>query len=148
MTFEHLLHAQNRRVRGEIPRLLTAFGIMLSVACTQLENSGMQPVPTAPQTEGALPLETEDGHYKCPSCGRNLYWTGETATEWGKKLKQYWCLLGHEYWYVSRPHRKSQDSEDACPVCGMRIRWLGETRFEWGRLRRVYECAAGHYSVK
>ena len=32
---------------------------------------------------------------KCPFCGANVIWTGETYFEWGKTYKVYKCPAGH-----------------------------------------------------
>lgn len=37
-------------------------------------------------------------NHKCPICSGTMMWTGETATEWGKLLKEYKCPVGHVEW--------------------------------------------------
>ena len=36
---------------------------------------------------------------KCPICGMNMYFTGNTKVEFGKLLKEYKCPVGHIYWF-------------------------------------------------
>ena len=92
---------------------------------------------------------TAYANHACPSCGMSMIWTGNTATEWGKILKEYQCPAGHEYWYPmslgGSSGMKSMGPE--CPICGMSVIWTGETYTEWGRMMKVYRCPAGHISA-
>lgn len=85
---------------------------------------------------------------KCPSCNMDMYFTGETETEWGRLFYLYECPVGHTYWFPAREKQTSTYVKNPCPVCGMETYFTGETYTEWGKLFKIYECPVGHQSVK
>lgn len=98
---------------------------------------------------------------KCPSCSMNMYWLGDTKTEWGKMFKLYECSADHSYWMpwetkksndlydygTSQPKKQSAKLNPSCPVCDMSVYWTGDTRTEWGKMQKIYKCPSGHKSV-
>jgi Zn-finger nucleic acid-binding protein len=108
----------------------------------------------------------------CPACGGNLYWTGETKTEWGKILKLERCPAGHQYWVTTQqeaqdnqrgnsggfgsghfgndndePNNSYTSGTVTCPLCGGSMYFTGRTKIEWGRMLKIYRCPAGHEAV-
>ena len=94
--------------------------------------------------------------FKCPICGSNMSWSGETKIEWSQMFYLHKCLSGHEFWFKS----SSAPSEDRgsspgfgsstsvkCPVCGRSVMWAGETKIESGQMFKIYKCPFGHISI-
>lgn len=98
---------------------------------------------------------------KCPSCNMNMFWSGETKSEWGKMFKLYECSADHSYWMPwetkksndlfdygsSNKQNKSSNLSPTCPVCDLNVYWTGKTRTEWGKMQKIYKCPANHISV-
>ena len=92
--------------------------------------------------------------HKCPLCGTNMTWTGDTQTEWGKLVYKMKCVAGHISWEVDESNDRSKEESSStsstfnndvkCQYDGYTMHFTGETKTEWGKLLKEYKYAAGH----
>lgn len=94
--------------------------------------------------------------FKCPICGSNMTWTGETKIEWSRIFYLHKCAFGHDFWFksASAPDENQESSSEfgssqtlKCPVCGRSVMWTGETTIESSKMFKVYKCPFGHRSI-
>ena len=85
---------------------------------------------------------------KCPSCGKEMYFTGKTKVEFGRLLKLYNCYSGHAYWIPDRQNVNLKYVNNPCPICNQETYFSGKTYIENGKLMKVYVCPLGHKSVQ
>jgi len=79
-----------------------------------------------------------------------MTWTGKTNLDFGKMLKSYKCLLGHEFYFTDKPSPAQSQSDSSsvhCPICDGNMSWTGDTDNSTGKMVKIYKCLMGHQAL-